>query len=112
RVGTFHLNFVNCPGTFRFAIDRLPTAQLGNHYYADLETINGVAPITYRVLPGSVSTAGKAFTRLEDAGLTLSPDGILIGRPIVPGTLNFSIQATDATGAVALSRAGSGAAQA
>jgi hypothetical protein len=111
RIGIFRFNLINCPGTFKFAIDRLPLAQLGNHYYADLETNNGVAPITYRVLPG-VNAAGKAFARLEDAGLTLSPDGILIGRPVVAGTLNFSVQATDATGAVALARAGSGSSQA
>jgi hypothetical protein len=112
RIGTFHINFVPCPGPFRFAIDRLPTAQLGNHFYADLETNNGVAPITYRVLPGSVNTIGKSFPTLEDAGLTLSPDGILIGRPVVSGALNFTIQATDATGAVALARSGTSANQA
>jgi hypothetical protein len=112
RTGIFYLRMFNSPIQFRFAQDRLPLAQQGIHYYADLETVGGVPPITYRVVPGVSSNSTNpvlpAGAVLEDAGLSLSPDGIVYGRPIVNGTLNFSITATDATGATATSRAGTG----
>jgi hypothetical protein len=113
RTGIFFLRMLNSPAAFRFAVNRLPTAQQGNHYYTTIDTVGGVAPVTYVIVAGSVNSPSTtpllpAGARLEDAGLSLSPDGILTGRPLVAGTLNFAVQATDATGAVASPRSGSG----
>ena len=110
RTGVFFLRLFTAPTTFRFAQDRLPFAVQGTHYYTDLSTIGGVAPITYRVVPSSVVGNGTptiaAGARLEDVGLSLSPDGILYGRPLVGGTIQFDVTATDASGATATGRGG------
>ena len=110
RTGVFYLRLINAPTQFRFAQNRLPFAVQGTHYYADLATIGGVAPITYRVVASSVSGSGSptvaAGARLEDVGLTLTPDGILYGRPLVGGTIRFDVTATDAAGTTATNRGG------
>lgn len=112
RLGTFRLSIV--PGgqdLFRFAQDRLPTAQLGNTYFTRIETIgrSGV----FALAPGSMVWVKGAATatsaQLEDVGLTLAPDGVLFGRPTKTGDITFTARATDpATLALAQSRAGLG----
>lgn len=118
RTGIFRINVVPCPGAMRFAQDRLPVAQLGASYFTNLEVL---APPGSNLLPAkfSLSSAvvagGKTFTRLEDVGLTLTPDGLIFGRPCVllakgaatTQTIAFTVRASDPSGVnFALSRDG------
>jgi hypothetical protein len=110
RTGTFRLNLFPSPSSFRFAQDALPTALLGNTYFTNLETLTPTGAVTFSLL-GSVSAGGAAFTRLEDVGMTLTPDGLIFGRPAIkltaPAlTMTFTVRATDSVGHVALSRDG------
>lgn len=110
RTGTFRLNLFPSPSSFRFAQNTLPTAQLGNTYFTNLETLTPSGAVTFSLL-GSVSAGGAAFTRLEDVGLTLTPDGLIFGKPVIKSasaalTVTFTVRATDAAGQIALARDG------
>jgi hypothetical protein len=97
RTGFFRLNSLTYPpGTFRFAMDRLPTAQAGHDYITNLEAIGDPGnPPVFSVVAGSISLAGIPQTgaTLETFGLTLFTDGTLAGRPLVAGTLTFTARA-------------------
>lgn len=83
-------------GEFRFAMDRLPAAQVGVDYISNLQTIGGSPDAThFSVVPGSVRLNGAVIADLEYAGLTLSQDGTLAGRPLADGTLSFTARATN-----------------
>jgi len=105
RNGFFRLVARNEAATaFRFAMDRLPSAQVGNDYMTIIETINGTAAnTTYSVVPNSVLLNGVPSLSLEFFGLQLFRDGTLAGRPLASGTLSFTARATKGT-AVARSR--------
>jgi hypothetical protein len=107
RTGTFRLNAHDCSAEpLRFAMDRLPAAQVGNDYITNLEVINGTsANTTFSIMSGSVFLNGLALTQLELAGLTLFADGTLAGRPLASGTLTFTASALRGT-TRALNRAG------
>lgn len=90
----------------RFAMDRLPSGQVGQDYITNVEILGGDSTnTTFSVVPGSVVANGSAIGNLEFAGLTLFPDGALAGRPLLSGTVNFTARATRA-GVQALNRAG------
>jgi hypothetical protein len=97
----FNLFLVNCPpGTFRFAVDSLPTALLASSYAARVDVVGGTKPVTFRV----VSVGGAVS--LEALGLSLSSDGTLIGRPLTTGTFLLTLRAIDGANKVATNRAG------
>lgn len=107
RLGTFKMNVVNlAPDTVRFAQDRLPAAQQGRSYFTNLQTVGGTGPSTFQVADSSVTVGGTTLARLEDAGLSLSTDGTLFGRPIKSDDIKFTVLARDAAGHSAFSRDG------
>ena len=82
RRGVFFLKLLNAPAVFRFAQDRLPAIRQGDNFYTSLETLGGIPPITYTIVGAVTSTSTAPIlpgTKIEDAGLELSPDGILFG---------------------------------
>jgi hypothetical protein len=90
---------------FRFAMDTIPGGQAGNPvdaasaYMSKIETVGGLAPITFTVL----SVSGAASSQ-EQLGIFVAADGTVYGKPLVTGTATIVVQAKDATGAIALSR--------
>jgi hypothetical protein len=106
RLGTFRLNVfppVFCP--FRFAQDRLPVAQQRGNYFANIETLR--EPGRFSVVPGTVAVTGAGgFTSLEDVGLTLTPDGLLFGRPFKGADISFTARAVSPASGLALDRTG------
>ena len=56
-------------------------------YSNQLEGTGGTSPYTFITPPGTLPP-----------GIILSPDGLLSGIPILPGTFTFTVQATDANG--------------
>jgi subtilisin-like proprotein convertase family protein len=74
---------VNCP-TLTIAPATLPDGVVGKAYSQSLNTTGGTGAITYSVI-GTLPT-----------GFTLSGDGLLSGTPVLPGTYNFDVLATDA----------------
>jgi len=110
RLGTFRVNVVpRSPTLFRFAHDKLATAQLANSYFTNIETVGHAG--SFSAVTGSVTVAGTGggtFNQLEDVGLALAPDGVLFGRPTKTGDITFKAHAaaSDNPGLVAKSRAG------
>jgi hypothetical protein len=107
RSGYFRLNArTSVANDFRFSMDRLATAQVGQDYHTKIEAISpeGGLPFYY-VVPGSVMLNGQAVDNTEFNGLTLFDDGTLAGRPLISGTMTFTARATKST-ATALNRAG------
>jgi hypothetical protein len=97
----FNLFLVNSTGaTLKFAIDKLPTALLASSYAARLDVIGGKSPLTFSM----VSVTG--VSSLSDLGLSLSSDGVLIGRPLKTGTYVVTVRAVDSKGLVATNRSG------
>jgi len=66
----------------------LPAGTVGVLYSAILTTSGGVSPYSYAVTAGAIPT-----------GLTFAPDGRLSGTPVAAGNFNFTITATDSSGA-------------
>ncbi len=66
----------------------LPAGTVGIVYSAILTTSGGVSPYSYAVTAGAIPT-----------GLTFAPDGRLSGTPVAAGNFNFTITATDSSGA-------------
>jgi len=107
RTGYFRMNSLTpAAGDFRFAMNRVANAQVGQDYVTKVEAISpeGGFPF-YSVVPGSVILNGVARTDLEFNGFTLFDDGTLAGRPIIAGTMTFTARATKA-GIKARNRAG------
>lgn len=67
----------------------LPDANNGVNYSLTFTTANGSAPFTWTVSAGTLTP-----------GLSLSAGGVISGKPTLPGLANFTVQATDAAGAV------------
>lgn len=89
---------------FRFSVDSIPDAVQYRDYVTKIELLNGTpvsctAAITASTVPGI--TAGGA---LESAGLQLSNDGTLYGKPFKSGSITFIVTAKNAQGATALGR--------
>lgn len=117
RTGTFRLNLFAPPTKFRFAQDKLPVAQLGNSYFANIETLSAPGTVLYVVfgpITGVTRLDGKPITQLGDIGLWLAADGVLYGRPSFAAvanstasqTITFTVRAVTASGAIAFSRNG------
>jgi len=117
RLGTFRLGIVPAGLVgFRFAQDALPRAQLGGSYFTNLETVGAGGSVVFSVVSASVwLQSGKTqnrFNSLEEVGLTLAPDGVLLGRPSKNGDIIFTAQAVDSSsGILAASRSGLGQSQ-
>ena len=117
RLGTFRLGIVPAAQAgFRFAQDALPRAQLAGSYFTRIETIGARGPVVFSVVQGSVAIGSGAaqnqFNSLEEVGLTLAPDGVLLGRPTKKGDITFTAQAVDTNASgLAASRAGLGQSQ-
>ena len=67
--------------------DTLPDGEVGIGYSVDTVATGGTAPFAFAVSGGSLPT-----------GLALNAAGRLAGAPMVPGTSNFTITATDKLG--------------
>jgi hypothetical protein len=93
---------------FRFAMDRLPDARLCSSYVSRVDVIGGTAPYTYSL----VSVTGPGISSNDDLGVFVTSDGAVIGNPLAEGTFTLVIRCTDAAGAVAAGRNGSGSSQA
>ncbi len=68
--------------------ETLPNGSVGNFYSAILTTDGGAAPYSYAVTAGTLP-----------AGLTFATNGTLSGIPVAAGNANFTITATDSSGA-------------
>ncbi|HYF52350.1 MAG TPA: hypothetical protein VEJ63_23285 [Planctomycetota bacterium] len=102
--GRFKLNLLPANSSFRLAQDQLPLAQRGDTYHTMLQTVGGAGPYRFDVVPGTVFFNGSPRGRIEELGVTLTTDGVLYGRPLLNGSLDFTVRATDATFIQALSR--------
>ncbi len=67
--------------------ETLPQASVGVAYSQTFTSSGGTAPYTFSQTGGTLPT-----------GLTLTAMGVLSGTPTTPGTYNFAVKATDATG--------------
>jgi len=95
RTGFFRMNSLTpAAGDFRFGMNRLANAQVGQDYVTKIEAISpeGGFPF-YSVVPGSVSLNGTPRNDIEFNGFTLFDDGTLAGRPIISGTMTFTARA-------------------
>ncbi|MFH0940051.1 MAG: hypothetical protein V1899_12335 [Planctomycetota bacterium] len=92
--------------SFRFAVDKLPDARLTSAYIGQLEVLGGTAPYTFTL----ESVTGVA--RLEDLGLFLTSDGLVMGTPLQEGSFVLTVRCADSTGKIAAGRNGSGQNQA
>ncbi|WP_431461131.1 putative Ig domain-containing protein, partial [Klebsiella pneumoniae] len=61
-------------------------------------SIVGVAYSTTFTASGGTGSSTFSITGALPQGMTLSPSGTLSGTPTQPGTFNFTIKATDASG--------------
>src|SRR6185295_7249123 len=108
RTGVFRLNALPVTNNlFRFAIDRLSEAKVGQDYVTNVQVLNGDANTKFSVVANSVTvTGGGNLANLEANGLTLFEDGTIAGRPLKSGTLMFVARATRTGGILALNRQG------
>ena len=66
----------------------LPPGSIGQAYSQQVQTIGGIAPLTWSISAGTLPP-----------GLTLNPTGVISGTPIVPpGTSSFTVRVQDAGG--------------
>jgi Galactose oxidase, central domain len=74
------------PGAILIAPSSLPAGVVGQPYSATLQAINGVTPVTWSIISGSLP-----------AGFSLNANTGEISNPAVntPATANFTVQATD-----------------
>jgi hypothetical protein len=106
----YRLNILaNTVNAFRFAISGLSDGQQYREYVDNIAVINGKAPFKYTAT--GITLAGKAVSTLESIGLTIGSDGTVFGVPLQSGLLTFTANVTDATGAKALARSGTGVGQ-
>jgi hypothetical protein len=101
---------VDQTGVFKFAVGPdLGTTPRLQDFNTTIETIYGKGSISFAVTSVSGITG---VTALSDVGLFLDRTGKLFGKPYLPGTLTFTVEATDSTGAKAKARDGTGSSQA
>ena len=116
RTEMFHIRLVN-GDQFQFGISALSNASAGATYSDHLVVLNGnTLPATVLngvVTPGAGikfsvdSVSGPGGTTLESNGLTLSAsDGLIYGKPFLPGTISFVAHASDVIPNKAQSRDG------
>ncbi|HYG75508.1 MAG TPA: hypothetical protein VEK08_10940 [Planctomycetota bacterium] len=103
--GYFNLTLVDSRGIFRFAVDRVPSARLGDSYTAKLDVIGGNGFLVYSLV-SLTNSLGTAVTP-KDLGLFLTPDGAIVGRPLVVGSFNMTVRCTDGFRQIARNRANS-----
>ena len=77
---------ITCP-TLSLGPSALPDGAAGSSYLEVLGTSGGVGPYTYRVTSGALP-----------AGLSLTPFGVLSGRPTQVGASTFTVESQDAAG--------------
>lgn len=91
--GKLNISIPNVSTKTYFNDYKLPSTVTNNIYAQQLYTSGGVAPYTYTYF-------GDVFPK----GLGISSYGLLSGIPSMPGYYRFSIQSTDANGAIAFMR--------
>ena len=97
---------------FRFGAGSLCDGIQFQPYIDVVPVLNGLAPLTFSA--GNVSLNGSPTRNgvLEDVGLSLgTSDGTVFGKPLVSGTLVFTLVCTDAQGHQAANRASTAAGQ-
>ena len=104
RTGSYFLNSQNC-STFHFAQDSLSQARVGEDFITKIDVVGPPGPVAFAIVPGSVSLNGVAQSSLSFAGFQLFPDGVLAGRPLVSGSIIFTVSAVS-NGLHALNRFG------
>lgn len=65
----------------------LPQGGWGDDYEFQLGVLGGLGPYTWQILTGSLPQ-----------GITLTPDGRLVGIPLQSGAFTFTVQVTDSLG--------------
>ncbi len=107
KSGFFNLAlFSKATTPFRFANDTIPSASLDAPYFARADVLAGRGTITTTVLSVTDMGTGAPLTPAMFAklGMFLGTDGAFYGRPLAVGTYSITVRATDAFGAIALSR--------
>lgn len=111
RTGRFRIGTTNTATQFRFAMDKLPSALLGEDYVTNVELIGGtlqvVDPATggsasptakISLVAGSLKLNGATFTRPESLGFSIFPDGTIAGRPLRSGQITFTLRGQKISG--------------
>jgi hypothetical protein len=78
---------INPPPPLSVVTASLPPGMVNSHYSQNLLASSGVQPYTW-------SLAGNTLLPL---GLSLAPDGVISGTPIVTGTFNFTVEVSDSS---------------
>lgn len=104
RTGSYFLNTQKC-STFHFAQDCLSKARVGEDFINRIDVVDPPGPVAFEIVPGSISLNGAPQASLSTAGFQLFPDGVLAGRPLVSGSVTFTVSAVS-TGLHALNRSG------
>jgi len=81
---------VNINPGFGISTSTLPDGAVGTAYAASVQSVNGNGAVIFKVTAGLLPT-----------GLTLGSGGTISGTPTTAGLANFTVTATDSTGATA-----------
>lgn len=111
RTGRFRIGTTNTTTQFRFAMDKLPSALIGEDYVTNVELIGGTLLTTnpgtgdtvtptakVGLVAGTLKLDGATFTRPELLGFSIFPDGTIAGRPLRTGTITFTLRGQKVTG--------------
>ena len=94
-------------GVFRFAVDNINNGLVGLNYVGALDTIGPIGTVTYTIVPNTLTLNGAPIGtdgKLENVGLSLCKDGVIYGKPLLPGQVSFKAHATDSQKRVAKDR--------
>ena len=104
--GTFRITLVS--GTqFKFGNSTLSNGAIGRSYADRMIVLNGNTTAKTGIVFSVDTVSGPGGDTLEHNGLTLSAsEGLIYGKPFIPGAITFVAHATDANQTKALSRDG------
>ena len=110
---TFRITLVDS-SAFKFAQSSLNSGVAFRRYYEKLEVVAGNGPYTFTASNITVTNGGVATSvaQFADIGLFLNAkNGMLVGRPLLAGTVSFLADCVDSKGAHAASRNKTGVGQ-